>query len=107
MLTIEDVMEEIFGDIEDEHDTEELEEQVINEFEYVFSGRLEVDYLNEEYKLNLPVSEEYETLAGLIISTCGSIPEKNEEIKMDGFIFLIQDVSETKIEKVKLLISKE
>ncbi len=107
ILTIEDVMEEIFGDIEDEHDTEELEEQVINEFEYVFSGRLEVDYLNEEYKLNLPVSEEYETLAGLIISTCGSIPEKNEEIKMDGFIFLIQDVSETKIEKVKLLISKE
>ena len=107
ILTIEDVMEEIFGEIEDEHDTEELEEQVINQYEYVFSGRLEVDYLNEEYKLNLPTSEEYETLAGLIISTCGSIPEKNEEIKMDGFVFLIQDVSETKIEKVKLLISKE
>jgi CBS domain containing-hemolysin-like protein len=107
ILTIEDVMEEIFGEIEDEHDVEELEETTINDYEYLFSGRLEVDYLNEEYKLNLPVSDEYETLAGLIISICGSIPDKNEEIKVDGFVFIILDVSETKIEKVKLLISKE
>ncbi len=107
ILTIEDVMEEIFGDIEDEHDIEELEELVINDYEYLFSGRLEVDYLNEEYKFNLPLSDEYETLAGLIISICGSIPEKNEEIRIDGFVFSIQEVSETKIEKVKVIISKE
>ena len=67
MVTIEDVLEEIVGDIEDEHDVNELLEKVVSRNEYLFSGRLEIDYLNEKYHLNLPEEDEYETLAGLIL----------------------------------------
>jgi putative hemolysin len=104
ILTVEDVMEEIFGDIEDEHDTEVLEEEKISDNEYLFSGRLDIDYLNEEYKLQLPASEEYETLAGLIITHRGSIPYHLEEIVIEDFRFIIEKVSETRIERVRLFI---
>ena len=104
MVTIEDVMEEIFGEIEDEHDTEELEEIKISDTEYSFAARLEINYLNDEYRLNLPVSDDYETLAGLIITTCGTIPSKGDEVRVDDFLFLIKEVSETRVEKVKLLV---
>jgi putative hemolysin len=104
ILTVEDVMEEIFGDIEDEHDTEVLEEEKISDNEYLFSGRLDIDYLNEQYKLQLPASEEYETLAGLIITHRGSIPYHLEEIVIEDFRFIIEKVSETRIERVRLFI---
>lgn len=104
LLTMEDVMEEIFGDIEDEHDIEEFEETRISDSEYVFSGRLEVDYINDEYDLELPVGEDYETLAGLIISNHGSIPSRDEVITIGDFRFTIMEVSDKRIERVKVKV---
>jgi CBS domain containing-hemolysin-like protein len=107
MLTIEDLMEEIFGEIEDEHDKEELVEKVIDENEFIFSGRIEIDYVNEVYKLHLPVGEDYETLAGLILSLHGSVPRKNEIIRYEHFEFLIQAVTSSRIELVKLTVGEQ
>jgi CBS domain containing-hemolysin-like protein len=107
ILTIEDVMEEIFGEIEDEHDTEELEETKVSDHEYIFAGRLDIEYLNEEYRLGLPVSEDYDTLAGLLITHSGSIPEKEELIQIDNFLFTVLEVSETRIEKVKVILQNQ
>jgi len=107
MVTIEDVVEEIFGEIEDEHDQENLFEKQLNNREYEFSARLEIDYLNEKYKLGLPVSEEYETIAGLIISACESIPEENEKIDIEPFVFEIKMVSDNRIDLVKMRLKEE
>jgi putative hemolysin len=106
ILTIEDVFEEIFGEIDDEHDVEEHTERKINESEYIFSARLEIDYLNSKYNLELPASEEYETLAGLIIHIHESIPAEKEQIEWNNFLFEIIQVAENKIEKVKLKINR-
>lgn len=102
MVTIEDVIEELFGDIEDEHDSEDLVEKAISENEFIFSARLEIDYINEQYKLNLPESDEYETLAGYIIYLHESIPEKGNTIETAEFSFFITEVSTHKIEIVKV-----
>lgn len=107
MLTIEDIMEEIFGEIEDEHDKEESIEKILSETEFIFSARLEIDYLNKEYKLNLPESEDYETLGGFILNWHESIPELNEEIKMEGFTFTILAVNGRMVEQVKLKVTEE
>jgi CBS domain containing-hemolysin-like protein len=107
IVTIEDVMEEIFGEIEDEHDTEELVEVQVSENEFLLSGRLEIDYLNDEYDLDIPVGDEYETLAGFIFHHHGSIPEKNEEIIISPFYFTVTNVSETRIEQVNLRVNAE
>ena len=102
MLTIEDIIEEIFGEIEDEHDTIDFIEKQINDSEYLFSGRLEIDYLNEKYKLQLPESDEYDTLAGLIFFHNESIPVTNDQIIIDNFEIKILKVSKTRIELVQL-----
>ena len=107
MLTIEDIMEEIFGEIDDEHDKEELTEKQLSDTEFIFSTRFEIDYLNSEYKLDLPVSDDYETLSGLILSHHESIPELHEEIKMDGFSFTILAVSGKMVEQIKLKVIQE
>ena len=104
MLTLEDIIEEIFGEIEDEHDTIELEEERISENEFVFSGRLEIDYINEKYKINLPESSDYETLAGFIFFLHEQIPEQGEIIKTANFKFEILKTKAPKIETVKLII---
>ncbi len=103
MVTIEDVIEELFGDIEDEHDNEDLIERKISDVEFLFSARLEIDYLNEQYKIGLPESEEYETLAGYIIHIHESIPQKGEKIETKDFVFNIRIVSKNKIELVYVL----
>lgn len=103
MITMEDVLEEIFGEIADEHDTVEYVEKVVGEGEYIFSGRLEIDYLNEKYNLDLPVSDDYDTLAGLILNTTQSIPARDEVVKIDGFTIRILVAGKAKIEKVKLI----
>ncbi len=102
IMTVEDIIEELFGEIEDEHDSTDLEEKQIDTDIYRFSARLEVDYLNEQYKLNLPEGEEYETLGGLIVHETGEIPEQNAEIRIKGFLFRIHEVSNTKIDLVIL-----
>ena len=102
MLTIEDIVEELFGEIEDEHDTIEYTEEQIGSHTFLFSGRLEVDYLNEKYKLELPENDEYETLAGLVMSYTEEIPEVDTEIHLEKFVFTVIEVSQTRIEKVRL-----
>jgi CBS domain containing-hemolysin-like protein len=107
LVTTEDVIEEIFGEIEDEFDEEDLIEKVISEKEFEFSARLEIDYLNEKYKLNLPESEVYETLAGYIIKHHESIPEKDQTIDIGQYSFEILQASESRIELVRLRIREE
>jgi CBS domain containing-hemolysin-like protein len=102
IVTIEDVLEEIVGDIEDEHDYNELTEKKLNENEYIFSGRLEVDYLNEKYNLELPEEGDYATLAGLILYYHGSIPPVNAVIRIEKFTFRILRVTATRLELVNL-----
>jgi len=107
IVTIEDILEEIFGEIEDEHDTSIRTEQKINEHEYIFSGRLEVDYLNEKYNFNLPKHDEYETLAGLILHFYESIPKPKTRIIIELYEFRVLEVSETRIELLNLKILRE
>lgn len=107
MVTSEDILEEIFGEIEDEHDTNDYIERKISDNEYVFSGRSEIDLINEKYFLELPETEEFETLAGLILYYHESIPKINSVIKIGAFQFKILKASSTKIELVKLTISEE
>ncbi|MAZ36241.1 MAG: hemolysin [Crocinitomicaceae bacterium] len=104
ILSTEDIIEELVGEIEDEHDKEEYTENVINDEHYQFSARLEIDYLNENYNLTLPSSEEYETLGGLIINASGSIPEKGEVINIAPYKFEILIVEENKIDLIDLRI---
>ena len=104
MVTIEDVLEEIVGDIEDEHDINELTEKTISDKEYVFSGRLEIDYINETYNLDLPEEDDYETLAGMILYYHGSIPVCNETIRIRNFVFRVLRVTATRLELVNLKI---
>jgi CBS domain containing-hemolysin-like protein len=104
VITIEDVLEEIVGDIEDEHDISDLIDKKINDKEYVLSGRLDIDYLNEEYDLNLPESDEYTTLAGLILSTHGNIPRQHEKIRIGTLLFTVLRSTSTKVELLKLHI---
>jgi len=107
IMTVEDVIEELVGEIEDEHDTFELIEEKINNHTYVLSARIEVDHINETYKFQLTESENYETLGGFIVNHTEEIPEKNQEIKIDQFHFTIKEVSNTKIELVELKILEE
>lgn len=103
IVTMEDVLEEIFGEIKDEYDVEEFVEKQIAEDEYIFSGRLEIDYLNEKYDFEFSVTES-ETLSGFIISKHEAIPRQKERIIIDRFEFEILNVSETRIDMVKMKV---
>ena len=103
IVTIEDVLEEIFGEIKDEHDVEEFVEKQIAEKEYIFSGRLELDYLNEKYGFDFP-EDESETLSGYIINHHETIPRLKERIIIDDYEFDVLNVTETRIEMVKMKV---
>ncbi|MFZ0282539.1 MAG: hemolysin family protein [Bacteroidales bacterium] len=104
MVTIEDILEEIVGDIVDEHDINEFTEKVVGPNEFIFSGRLDIDYLNDKYNLDLPEEGDYETLAGLILYYHGSIPVANEVIRVRRFIIKVLRVTATRLELVNLKI---
>lgn len=104
LITIEDIIEELFGDIEDEHDSFNLLEEKVNDREFKFSTRLEVDYINEEYGLNLVEDSTYETLGGLIVNHTENIPSTGEIIEIDNYRFTILKVSASKIEEVYLKV---
>jgi CBS domain containing-hemolysin-like protein len=100
MVTVEDIIEELLGDIEDEHDKETLLERDLGDGTYLFSARQEVDYINSEYNLELPESEEYETLGGLITHLAERIPDADEEITAGKYILTVKEASSSKVDTV-------
>lgn len=104
MITIEDIMEEIFGEIEDEHDNVNLIEKKISDTEYLLSGRQEIEYINEKFSLKIPESEEYETLAGWILFNYHNLPLENQEIKIDKYRIKIKKILNARIDLVFLNI---
>jgi CBS domain containing-hemolysin-like protein len=104
MVTIEDVLEEIVGDIEDEHDSNDLIEKKVGYNEYILSGRFEIDHLNEKYHFNLPEEDDYETLAGMILFYHGSIPHNNDVIRIGNLIIKVLRASTTRLELVNLKV---
>ncbi|CAN5651609.1 hemolysin family protein [soil metagenome] len=106
IVTMEDLLEEIFGDIKDEYDTEEFVDKQISANEFIFSGRLELDYITEKYKLEFADSEETETLSGFIIQNRDEIPKQKETFTVGNYQFDILNVSETRIETVKMKVLK-
>ena len=106
MITVEDIVEELFGEIDDEFDVNDLIEVKLKNSHFNFSARLEVDYINEQYNLKLPESEDYGTLGGLIVNFTEEIPKLGEEVLIKNYLFKIIDVSNTKINIVSLLIKE-
>lgn len=104
IVTMEDIIEEIFGEIKDEHDYDNFTEIKITDKEFIFSGRTEIDYLNEKYKFELPESEEFETLAGYIFFLYEQIPKVNEVIETDKYIFKVIEVKGPKLKQIRMIV---
>jgi len=107
IVTMEDVVEEIFGEIDDEYDVEEEVERVIDDNTFVFSARLEIDYLNDTYKLDLPTSDDYETLAGMVLHYCESIPEQGQELTIGKYQIKVLKASNMKLDEVELKVDNK
>lgn len=107
IISLEDVLEQIFGEIEDEHDVEDLVEKQVGEYEYVFSCRLEIEYLNEKYGLNIAESDEYDTLAGYIISRYEELPQAGEQMEFDGLKIKILRTTRSRIELARVTCVKK
>lgn len=106
IVSIEDIIEEIFGEIQDEHDSEEWIEQELGKNIYLLSARHEIDYLNEKYEWSLPTGD-YETLGGLILSLTEDLPEKNDTVRLEAYTFTIQTMHDIRIDTVKLTLNKD
>ena len=107
IISLEDVLEQIFGEIEDEHDVEDTVEKQVAENEYVFSCRLEVEYLNEKYDLGIAESEEYDTLAGYIIYRYKELPVAGTQMEFDGLKIKILRTTRSRIELARVEIAKK
>ena len=107
LITVEDIVEELFGEIEDEHDQIDHTERIISKNKFEFSTRLEVDYINQNYQLSIAENELYETLGGWIVFHTAEIPDKEEIINIDNFKITILESSSTKIEKIYLEVIKD
>lgn len=107
IITLEDILEEIFGEIEDEHDQEDYIMEKVNESEYLLSGRLEIDHINEKFpELDLPEGE-FQTLSGYVVMTSETIPGLGDEVELEDFKFVVEKVDDTKIETLRLIVSPE
>ena len=107
IITIEDIVEELFGEIEDEHDSdEELIEKELGEGVFIFSARLDVEYLNQTYKLQIPEGDSYGTLGGFIVDFTKEIPQKGAEITIGSYHFIIEEATNKKIELVKMTVQE-
>lgn len=102
IVALEDILEEIFGEIADEHDLDETNIK-ISEHEFIFSGRNEIDLINEEYELDIPESDDYHTLSGLMVTIKEDIPEQGEKVILKNYEFIAEEVSNTKIEKIRVI----
>ncbi|WP_435578916.1 hemolysin family protein [Gilvibacter sp.] len=107
MMTVEDIVEELFGEIQDEHDSDDLHEEILAEDHYKFSARLEVDYINETHKIGLPEHDDYETLGGMIVYYTEGIPQQGDSLRIEQFQVDILEVSNTKIELVEIKLLEE
>jgi putative hemolysin len=101
IITLEDVIEEIFGEIQDEHDKEALTEQQISENEYLFSARIDIDYLNETYGFDLAESDSYDTLAGLILAQLERLPAEGDQVEVNQYKLIVEKMSERRIETIR------
>lgn len=106
IVSIEDIIEEIFGEIQDEHDDEDYTEEQLDKYTFIFSARHEVDYLNDKYEWELPTGD-YETLGGLILHMAGDLPEKGQEVTLPHYNFTIQSMHDIRIDTVKVVIDFE
>ena len=104
LITLEDVLEEIFGEINDEHDDDDLIDERLDDETYVFSGRMEVDDINEKYGVHLPTSDDYDTLAGLILSDTQSIPREGDVVEVDRFEFKVLQAGHTTVDKIQMRV---
>lgn len=104
LITLEDVLEEIFGEINDEHDDDDLIDERLDDETYVFSGRMEVDDINEKYGVHLPMSDDYDTLAGLILSETQSIPREGDVVEVDRFEFKVLQAGHTTVDKIQMRV---
>lgn len=100
LITIEDLLEEFLGNIEDEHDKNHLLEKKLSKFEFLFSARLEINYLNDKYRFDLPSSEQYETIGGLVVAQTEDIPKVGESVQIKNIYIEVKKVSKNKIEEV-------
>jgi len=107
IICIEDIVEELFGEIEDEHDTLDHIEQKINDVKYLFSAKLKVHYLNEKYHLELPQSEDYDSLGGMLLKYFNEMPKKGEKIDINSYTFIASKVTDTFIEEVILVLNNK
>ena len=106
LVSIEDIMEEIFGEIQDEHDDEDLVEQQLDKYNFILSARHEIDYLNDKYQWNLPTGE-YETIGGFILSITGDLPQKDDIIKLSNYSITILSMEDIRIDTLKFSILKD
>ena len=105
IICLEDIVEELFGEIQDEHDVEEIIEEKVSDNRIKFSAKVKVSYLNEKYNLELPDSSEYETLGGLILDSISNMPKKDEEVEINNSLFIVSEVTDNFIEEVILVLN--